>query len=276
MLMNKHENLIIESLIRRYGKNNILNELKDETYISAAKKRFQQKRFQSSQSILSHSKNILISKFQKTLQQFDWFHELGCEFSFSSPGNVQRLNLKFPNLPIQLHKNKFGWDEPTLPNNIFNDIVRTCIQFNNIIHGMDFYGYYCYKFTTLSFILLSREIVEKPQKTLFHVTNSNFLNKIKTSGLIPQQASSYWDTYYYNALFAVQKITDAKKYIRHAEKNQTYYIIEFIPSQNSIFYKDLIEINDGLRSSVYTHDSIPPENILRIYNQNLEIIYEKE
>ena len=45
MLMNKHENLIIESLIRRYGKNNILNELKDETYISAAKKRFQQKRF---------------------------------------------------------------------------------------------------------------------------------------------------------------------------------------------------------------------------------------
>lgn len=274
--MNKHESLIIESLIRRYGKNNILNELKDETYISAAKKRFQQKRFQSSQSILSHSKNILISKFQKTLQQFDWFHELDCEFSFSSPGNVQRLDLKFHNLPIQLHKNKFGWNEPTLPDNIFNDIVRTCIQFNNIIHGMDFYDYYFYKFTTLSFILLSREIVEKPQKTLFHVTNSNFLNKIKNTGLIPQQASTYWDTYYYNALFAVQKITDAKKYIRQVKKNQTYYIIEFKPSQNSIFYKDLIEINDGLRSAVYTHDSIPPENILRIYNQNMEVIYEKE
>lgn len=273
--MNNSDISKILYLTSKYGKSNILNELKDETYINAAKKRLSQKNFQSAQSFLSHSKSVLLTKFQKTLQHFDWFHDLDCNFTYTEPGGVQRVNLHLTKLPVELHKNKtFGYNEPKLPDNILNDIINTCIQFNNIIHGMDFYGYYCYKHTMVSFIILSREVIQKVSKTLFHVTNSKYLNKIKHDGLVPQQASKFWETYYYNALFALQKINDAKKFIKHAEKNQEYFIIEFKPTPQSIFFKDLIEINDGLKSSVYTHDSIPAENIIRIYNQKLEIIYE--
>lgn len=261
----------LKYLISKYGKQNILNELNDYVYMSAAKKRYEQKRIEDARNTLTHSKGMLIRKFQNQLKRFDWFNELNCSFEFKNAGIVERINLHFNELPLQTHINKkWNNEEPTIPQHILNDIINTCKQFNNLIHGMDYYGYYWYKHTMISFIILSREIVEKTPKKLFHVTTEQSINSILKNGLKPQSAGQFWETYYYNALFAFQKLSDTRKFIKHAPKNQKYLIVEFKPELGTMFYKDLIEMNDGLKSAVYTHDSIRPENITGVYNMMME------
>lgn len=260
----------LDYLLTKYGTSIILNELKDETYLSAARTRLSQNQISKAQSLLSHSKNMLLHKFQNTLKSFNWFSEFNCTFKFMSAGIVQRLELHLNDLPLTTNtNNKWKREEPTLPQNILSDIISTCKQFSSLIHGMDYYQYYFYKdHTMISFIILSRELPTKVSKTLYHVTNKSNLNKILSSGLRPQPASDFWETYTYNALFAVQSLSDIKRFIKHANKSEEFYVISFTPPQSSMFYKDLIEINDGMKTSVYTHDSIPLQNIKEVFKIN--------
>lgn len=274
----------MKTLIEFIKENIHIFELNDETYLAAATKRRAQGRDAS--ELLKHSGNMMIDKFVKELQQFDWFSKYTVPEKFRIYEQIS-LYIEFTE---NIHMSHKDYDKQLLER-IESDMISLCKKYGKLVHGVRFYIHYSNEAPNAVVSFLERKPIDvKSNSTLFHVTTKNeAIDNIIKNGLHPQEKNNF-SAYTYSCVFALTNKAGIKEYTKLLKdaKSQGYYVISFKAGDN-IYFDDKLQ-NHHFRmtsnasrnwtgTACFTLTDINPEQIVSIDyykgNKLIENIYTK-
>lgn len=99
--------------------------------------------------------------------------------------------------------------------------------------------------------------------TLYHITLLSKLTKIKQIGIVPKTYNGI--SAHPNRIYFCQNLPDTRNMVKKLKKNDELCVLELQVTKIELY-------NDPNSNGFYTYDNIPPTNIIRVYDENWNII----